>query len=474
MGKLKGFMEFQRNDALKRPIKERLSDYNEVTVRLPEDEIVRQAARCMDCGIPFCHAMGCPIYNFIPEWNEYIFRQRWDEAFRRLELTNNFPEITGRICPAPCEPACTLAINESAVTVRQNELAVIEKAFSCGLVKPRPPKNKSGKRVAIVGSGPAGLAAAQQLTRLGHDVMVLEKGLKIGGILRNGIPNFKLEKWVIDRRLDQMQAEGTRFETDVKAGEDISAHYLRKSFDAILLACGAEVPRDLPVPGRDLNGIYFAMQYLSNSNNYVAADTPVDNIITARGKNVLVIGGGDTGADCVGTANRQGAKNVYQFEILPQPPDWKQPWNPDWPNWPNILRTSTSHEEGCKRQWSVLTKSFEGQDSNRISKVNCVKVVWKEKNGTPDMAEVPGSGFSLDVDLVILALGFTGVEPGRLIKDLNVSLTDRNSIVIDESYMTSGPGVFAAGDSAIGPSLVVRAIFQGREAAKCIHKFIVK
>ena len=474
MGKLKGFMEFQRNDALKRPIKERLSDYNEVTVRLPEDEIVRQAARCMDCGIPFCHAMGCPIYNFIPEWNEYIFRQRWDEAFRRLELTNNFPEITGRICPAPCEPACTLAINESAVTVRQNELAVIEKAFSCGRVKPRPPKNKSGKRVAIVGSGPAGLAAAQQLTRLGHDVMVLEKALKIGGILRNGIPNFKLEKWVIDRRFDQMQAEGTRFETDVKAGEDISAHYLRKSFDAILLACGAEVPRDLPVPGRDLNGIYFAMQYLSNSNNYVAADTPVDKIITARGKNVLVIGGGDTGADCVGTANRQGAKSVYQFEILPQPPDWKQPWNPDWPNWPNILRTSTSHEEGCKRQWSVLTKSFEGQDNNRISKVNCVQVVWKEKNGTPDMAEVPGSDFSLDVDLVILALGFTGVEPGRLIKDLNVSLTDRNSIVIDESYMTSGPGVFAAGDSAMGPSLVVRAIFQGREAARGIHNFIVK
>jgi len=473
MGKVKGFMEFQRVDAVKRPIKERLSDYYEVSVMLPEDEICKQAGRCMDCGIPFCHAMGCPVYNLIPEWNEYIYRQQWDEAFKRLELTNNFPEITGRICPAPCETACTLAINDDPVTIRQNELAVIEKAFLNKSLKPVVPKSKSGKRVAIVGSGPAGLAAAQQLARLGHEVRVLEKAKKIGGILRYGIPNFKLEKWVIDRRLEQMKAEGVRFETDVNAGEDISAHYLRKSFDGILLACGSEMTRDLPVPGRELNGIYFAMDYLSNSNNYVAADTPVDTIINARGKNVLVIGGGDTGADCVGTANRQGAKSVCQIEILPQPPVWDKPWNPDWPNWPNIMRTSSSHEEGCNRQWSIVTKNFEG-NNGRVAQADCVKVEWKKHNGKHTMVEVSGSEFSLDVDMVILAMGFTGVEQGRLIEDLNIKLSERNTVAVDENYMTSEPGVFAAGDVTLGPSLVVRAVFHGREAAQGIHNYLEK
>ncbi len=345
---------------------ERLKDYSEVATRLPDEAVQQQAARCIDCGVPFCHAMGCPLYNLIPEWNDSVYRGQWRDALQRLEMTNNFPEITGRVCPAPCEAACTLAINEGPVTIRLNELAIIERGFAENAVLPAPPPFKTGRRVAIVGSGPAGLAAAQQLARLGHDVVVWEKSKSPGGLLRYGIPSFKLEKWVLDRRLEQMAAEGVQFETGVHVGEDISAAYLRRSFDAILITCGAEVPRDLSVPGRELAGIHCAMDFLAYSNQTVEGEAPAGNGITACGKSVLVIGGGDTGSDCVGTANRQGARDVHQFELLPMPREWSEQWNPEWPYWPRIVRKSSSHEEGCQLQWSVLTKRFEGNGGSNF------------------------------------------------------------------------------------------------------------
>lgn len=471
MGKLKGFLEFKRETAQSRPVAERLQDYREVAGLLPFEKMAAQAARCVDCGIPFCHAMGCPLYNLIPEWNENVFRGDWDEALRRLEMTNNFPEITGRICPAPCESACTLAINDSPVTIKQNELAIIEHAFMRTSVRPQPPAGKSGRRVAVIGSGPAGLAAAQQLARMGHAVVIVEKSKNIGGLLRYGIPNFKLEKWVIDRRLDQLRGEGVVFETEVDAGKDVSGHYLRRTFDAILVACGAEGPRDLDVPGRELEGICLAMEYLSRANRHSAGECTAEMIISARGKNVLVIGGGDTGADCVGTANRQGAANVYQLEIMPKPLIWNETWNPEWPHWPRILRTSSSHEEGGQRDWSVTTQRFEGKNGKVIS-ARCARVAWKNDDGRQVPVVIPGSEFSLDVDLVLLALGFTGIAQGLLVRDLNVHMTAANTIVINEAYMTSVPGVFAAGDAVMGPSLVVRSIFQGREAARGIHQYL--
>jgi len=471
MGKIKGFLEFERETAPYRPVNERLHDYREVAGCLPFEKMAAQAARCVDCGIPFCHAMGCPLYNLIPEWNEYIFRNDWDEALLRLELTNNFPEITGRICPAPCESACTLAINGSAVTIRQNELAIIEHAFARASVRPQPPARASGRRVAVIGSGPAGLAAAQQLARWGHAVVMLEKSKHVGGLLRYGIPNFKLEKWVIDRRLEQLRAEGVVFETEVEAGKDVSAHYLRRSFDAMLIACGAEVTRDLSVPGRDLEGIYFAMDYLSRASRHIAGEGSAEMIISAQGKKVLVIGGGDTGADCVGIANRQGAANVYQLEIMPKPLMWHEPWNPEWPYWPRILRTSSSHEEGCQRDWSASTQRFEGRNGTVIS-AHCARVAWQNDDGRQVPVVIPGSEFSLDVDLVLLALGFTGVVQGALVKDLAVRLTAAHTIAVDEDYMTSVSGVFAAGDAVMGPSLVVRSIFQGREAARGINQYL--
>jgi glutamate synthase (NADPH/NADH) small chain len=382
-------------------------------------------------------------------------------------MTSTLPEITGRVCPAPCETACTLAINVEPVTIKQLELAIIERAFAEGWVVPRPPRSVSGKRVAVVGSGPAGLAAAQQLRRAGHEVTVYERSARVGGLLRYGIPDFKLEKAIIDRRTRQMESEGVRFETGVTIGEDISARYLRGTFDVVLLAVGAGEPRDLKVPGRELSGIHLAMDYLTRSNKLVAGEIGEDELISARGKSVLVIGGGDTGSDCVGTANRQGAKSVCQYEILPKPMEWKEPWNPSWPLWPNILRTSSSHEEGCERDWAIATTRFEGA-RGRLEAVRCGRVAWNAGR----MEDVKGSAFTRKVDLVLLAMGFLHPVHGRLLGDLGVAYDQRGNILCDSGYATSVPGVFAAGDAGTGASLVVRAIFQGREAARSIDRFL--
>jgi len=475
MGKATGFMEYERVDMLHRPIAERVGDYREILSLQPELQLRRQGARCMDCGIPYCHAMGCPTYNLIPEWNDLVYRDKWREAYERLELTNNLPEITGRICPAPCEASCTLSINVAPVTIKQIELAIVETAFSNGWVVPRKPLKETGKKVAVIGSGPAGLASAQQLRRMGHSVVVFEKSDRIGGILRYGVPDFKPEKSVIDRRLDQMRAEGVDFETDVIIGEDISARYLKKSFDVVLLTMGAEHPRDLYVPGRGLEGIYFAMEYLKKSNRYVAGDIKEHEMLSAKNKSVLVIGGGDTGSDCVGTAIRQGAKRVHQFEILPKPEEWDKPYNPSWPYWPQILRTSTSHEEGCSREWSITTTAFNGRGV-KVEQGQFARVEWAtdSSTGKTTMKEIPGSGFSLSIDMVLLAMGFSHVEHTRLSEQLKVELDSNGNIKTDEAYACSVPGVFAAGDANMGASLVVRALYHGRQAATAINDYLMK
>jgi glutamate synthase (NADPH/NADH) small chain len=472
MGKVTGFLEFDRKTYSSRPADERVRDYKEIIVPLPTEEVSTQAARCMDCGIPFCHAIGCPVYNLIPEWNDLVYRGKWQEAYERLEMTNNLPEITGRICPAPCEASCTLSINASPVTIKQIELAIIENAFARGWVTARPPFVESGKKVAVIGSGPAGLCAAQQLRRRGHTVTVFEKQDRIGGILRYGIPDFKLEKWVIDRRLEQLVEEGINFQTSVHIGDDLSARYLRSAFDAVLVAMGAAQPRDLSVPGRDRRGICFAMDFLKMSNRRVAGLPDEQAFVSAQGKNVLVIGGGDTGSDCVGTARRQGARNIYQFEILPRPREWTEDSNPEWPAWPQILRTSTSHEEGCERQWGILTKQFRG-DGTGVRQIRCVKVEWgaPQAGKPPMMKEIAGSEFSLDVDLVLLAMGFLHVAHNKLLDDFKVAYDPRGNIQTS-NYATSVDGVFAAGDADIGASLVVRAIYHGREAAKAIDGYL--
>lgn len=472
MGHPTGFLDIPRISFTNLPVDERVKNWREFTVPVPDAELARQGARCMDCGIPYCHAAGCPVYNLIPEWNDLVYRDDWRGALVRLEMTNNLPEVTGRICPAPCETSCTLSINANPVTIKQIELAIIERGFTEGWVVPRPPTRLTGRRVAVVGSGPAGLAAAQQLRRLGHEVTVFERSAKIGGLLRYGIPDFKLEKRILERRIRQMEAEGVRFETGVDIGEDISARYLRGTFDVILLAMGAGEPRDLPVPGRELSGVHFALDYLGRSNQFLAGEIGESGLINARDKVVVVIGGGDTGSDCVGTANRQGAREVRQFEILPKPPEWNETWNPSWPAWPDILRTSSSHEEGCARDWSVTTQRFEGKDG-RVTRGHFARVEWKKAAAGPLKREtVAGSEFSLKADLVLLAMGFVHVKHGKIIEELGVEYDPRGNILCNPDYSTSAKGVFAAGDANTGASLVVRSLFHGREAAKGIDAYL--
>jgi len=470
MGKPTGFMEFPAEHYTSEKPEERVRHFKEFTRSLKTDELSRQGARCMDCGIPFCHSnYGCPVYNLIPEWNDLVYRGLWKEAYDRLDQTNNFPEFTGRLCPAPCETACTLSINDHPVTIKQIELAIIERAFERGWVIPRPPSHETGRKIAVIGSGPAGLAAAQQLRRTGHMVTVFEKSPKPGGLLRYGIPDFKLEKWLIDRRLSQLHDEGIVFESNIDVGEDISVRYLHKSFDAILIATGAGEPRRLDVPGANLPGIYLAMDYLTRSNLYVDGMLNEAELISARDKNVLVIGGGDTGSDCIGTANRQGARHILQIEILPKPEAQNEPWNPVWPKWPNILRTSSSQEEGCEREWGIATRSFQG-DLRGVQRVHFKRVAWS--SDLSHMKEIAGSGFSRNFELVILAMGFIHVEHNRLLQEFNMEFDKRGNIRTDVALMSSVAGVFAAGDACSGASLVVRAIYQGRAAARAINTFL--
>ncbi|MGA9408263.1 MAG: glutamate synthase subunit beta [Bacteroidota bacterium] len=475
MGKAGGFLEYPRINPSYRPVADRIQDYHEFVNLLTEDEVQRQGARCMGCGVPFCHWLGCPLHNDIPNWNDLVYHGQWRDAYQQLEWTSSFPEIAARVCPAPCEAACTLSVNISPVSIRQIELFVAERAFENGWVVPSPPVAETNKRIAVVGSGPAGLAAAQRLRRFGHSVTVFEKSGNVGGILRYGIPDFKLEKWVIDRRLMQMRKEGIRFETNVNVGEDISSKELQQSFDAIILTLGAGQPRDLQVPGCELEGIHQAMDYLTQSNMYVAGIKKQDEVIWAGGKNVIVIGGGDTGNDCAGTAIRQGAKRVYQFEILPKPREWDQPFNPDWPDWPKILRSSSSHEEGCSRDWSVGTKRFLG-NGFKLEKGEFVRLGWnKDASGNDrQMFEISGSEFSVDTDLVFLAMGFLHVQHAKLTHDLEVALDDRGNIMTDGKYATSVQGVFVAGDAMTGASLVARAMRHGREAAGACHAYLVQ
>lgn len=467
-----GFLEYSRKDVGKRPAEERLLDWAEVQTLQPTDELVRQAARCMDCGIPFCHAHGCPLGNLIPDFNDMVYRGHWREALALLHRTNNFPEVTGRICPALCESSCTLNLNQEAVTIRQLELAIAEKGWCEGWIKPEPAAVHSGRRVAVIGSGPAGLAAAQQLARAGHAVTVFEKDECVGGILRYGIPDFKLDKAVLDRRLEQLRAEGVSFETGVSVGTDLSLSYLQRSFDAVLQAGGARVPRDLAVPGRELDGIHFAMDFLVRQNRSGGRDgTGPATEVVATGKRVVVIGGGDTGADCVGTSLRQGALSVTQFEILPKPPPTRCESTP-WPEWPYMLRSSSSHEEGGERRWCVTTTGFCGQDG-RVSALRCAEVEWTtDEKGRRACRQVPGSDFPQPAELVLLAMGFTREGNGDVLRRFGVRVDASGAPEVDSTGMTSVSGVFVAGDLASGASLVVRAIAAGRQVADGIGRFL--
>ena len=468
MGKVTGFMEFDRISEQNIPPQERLKNYKEFVLHLSDDEAKKQGARCMDCGIPFC-TTGCPINNIIPDWNDLIYNQNWEEAIEVLHSTNNFPEFTGRLCPAPCEAACTLNINDDAVGIKSIEHAIIDKAWENNWVKPLIPTHKTNKKIAIVGSGPAGMAAAQQLARVGHLVTVYEKNDRIGGLLRYGIPDFKMEKTHIDRRMKQMEAEGVVFKVNQNIGENVKPEELTNNYDAVILAGGAEHPRDLPVPGRELNGVMFAMNFLPQQNKVVAGDK-LQNQILATGKHVVVIGGGDTGSDCVGTSNRHHATSVTQFELMPQPPV-KENKEMVWPNWPLKLRTSSSHEEGCERDWSVTTKSFVGENGN-VKEIIAARVEWKDGK----MVEVPNSEFILKADLVLLAMGF--VSPQQKMLDLfGVDKDQRGNVKATTegkaAYITSKAKVFAAGDIRRGQSLIVWAIREGRQCARAVDEFLM-
>lgn len=478
----KGFLKVKRKAADYRPVCERVMDFKEAALLRSDEHSKEQASRCMDCGTPFCH-WGCPVGNYIPEWNDFMFQGQWKKAFDLLDATNNLPEITGRICPVPCEYACVLGINDDPVTIRENELAIIEYAFKNGLIKPRQPKKLTGRRIAVIGSGPAGLSCADQLNRAGHKVVVFEKDDKIGGILRYGIPDFKLEKWVIDRRLGILQKQGIQFKTGCAVGQNYPVAKLKKEFDAICLAGGSRIPRDFNIEGRNLKGIYFAMDYLVQSNKRNAGEKiPADKLIDAKDKRVVIIGGGDTGADCVGVAHRQGASCVVQIELLSRPPECRGEDFP-WPRYPMILKTSTSHEEGGNRQWAVLTKKFLGK-KGEVRKLSCVKVEFlqEQRNPTkpedgsgscPIMKEVAGSEFEIEADLVILAMGFLYPERAGLLEELGLELDFRGNVKTNQDFMTSLKGVFCAGDMRRGQSLIVWAISEGRKAAYVIDKYLM-
>jgi len=472
VGKPTGFLEIAREMPPRRPVEERVRDWQEIYLGLPEESLRAQGARCMDCGVPFCH-QGCPLKNIIPDWNDLVYRNQWHGALDRLLATNDFPEFTGRLCPAPCEGSCVLGINAKPVTIKQIELEIIERGFREGWVKPEPPLVRTGKNVAVVGSGPAGLAAAQQLNRAGHRVTVFERADRIGGLMRYGIPEFKLEKHILDRRLRLMTAEGVTFRTRANVGAEIPAETLQHSFDAVLLAGGATLPRDLSVPGRDLDGIHFAMEYLPLQNRRCLGDLISDErFISAHGKHVVIIGGGDTGADCLGTAHRQGAVSVHQLELLPSPPPERASNNP-WPLWPNIFRSSSAHEEGGARDFCVSTKRFSGTNGT-VERLHAIRVEFEpDGKGGQRMREIPGSEFEIPADLVLLAMGFLGPERNGLLTQFGVSMTPRGNVAVNDDKMTSVSGVFSAGDMARGQSLIVWAIAEGRQAARGVDRFLM-
>ena len=485
MGKPTGFLEETRVNESTLPVESRVKNYEEFVVTHSDEEASRQGSRCMDCGIPFCQN-GCPVNNIIPDWNDLVYRKNWQLALQTLHSTNNFPEFTGRICPAPCEASCTLNINDSAVAIKSIEHAIVDKGWSEGWIAPQPAQHKSGKRVAVVGSGPAGLACAQQLARAGHDVVVFEKNDRIGGLLRYGIPDFKMEKSHIDRRITQMESEGVEFRTSTCVGslgkqipgvnnlsQNVVTHSeLLSEFDAVALTGGSEVPRDLPVPGRDLNGVHYAMEFLPQQNRVVAGDL-LDNQIMATGKHVVVIGGGDTGSDCVGTSNRHGAASVTQFELMPMPPE-EEDRPLTWPDWPIKLRTSSSHDEGCERDWSVTTKRFEGSNG-KVEKLIAARVEWsRNPDGRMEMKEIPDSEFEIKADLVLLAMGFVNPVHEGVVTEMGVALDARGNVQANtDEYKTSKDKVFVAGDMRRGQSLVVWAIREGRQCARSIDEFLM-
>jgi glutamate synthase (NADPH/NADH) small chain len=473
MGNPKGFLLYERKEAGNRPVSERLCDFGEVEQTLNAEDRKLQAARCMDCGVPYCN-WGCPVGSVIPEWQDLLYKGEWKRASDLLHSTNDFPEFTGRVCPAPCEKSCTLNLHDAPVTIRENECAIVERAFNDGFIKPKPPKTRTGKRVAVIGSGPAGMSAANILNRAGHTVTLFEKDEAIGGLLRFGIPDFKLNKYIIDRRTIIMEAEGLIFKTNCEVGRDILAKDLLEQFDAVILTVGAMQPRDLPIEGRDLKGVHFAMEFLTQQNRFIARQDFEPAIkIKATGKNVMVIGGGDTGSDCVGTSNRQGALSVTQIEILPKPPVKKNPETP-WPFWPTILKTSTSHEEGCNRFWSLVTKRFIGENGN-LKGVEVTEVSWdKDESGRLNMTELKGTQRVIPCELALLSMGFTQPVHQGLLDDLGLKYDNRGNVVVDGKFNTSTAKVFAAGDTVSGASLVVRAIYSGRQAAFAVDEYLKK
>lgn len=470
MGQADGFMKFNREAPPSRDPKERIKDHKEIQIPFTKEKVKEQSARCMDCGVPFCHN-ACPLGNNIPDFNDAVYNGRWEEAIRILSTTNNFPEFTGRICPAPCEASCVLGINTKPVTIEYIEKTVAEVAFEKGYIQPNIPLERTGMRVAVIGSGPAGLAAASQLNKAGHHVTVFERSDRPGGLLRYGIPDFKLGKDIVDRRIDLMKKEGIVFQTNAHVGVNVSAKQLKKEYDAMLVCGGASAPRDLPIPGRELKGVHFAMEFLTQQNKRNAGDSLMENILAGK-KNVIVIGGGDTGSDCVGTSNRQGAKSVTQIELLAQPPLTRNESNP-WPQWPMILVTSSSHEEGVKRQWSVLTKEFVGDAHGNLAGLRLAEIRWVNDAGKMKLEEIPGTETVLPCELALLAIGFTGAEKGGLMEELNLELDVRGNIKTNH-YMTGRKGVFAAGDIRRGQSLVVWAISEGREAARVVDEWLMR